>query len=232
MDLSLDTEQFESRVRSLAPLVKRIAKHIAASVPNGVDQNRLAQAGMAGLIAAAKSYPGGAGPDFETYAVPRIRREIIESLQGSPAVSSDSRSGMRDVESAIARLEHEKRRTPTEKEVAHALGLGIDEYRSLLLGARGHLIVSYEDCGSIGEDAEAADPLKLLDDPALRETVIAAIDALPERERLVMSLYHEHQLNHAEIGAVIGLAEDRVSAMYTQAIARIRVAVRQRRLLS
>ena len=232
MDLSLDTEQFESRVRSLAPLVKRIAKHIAASVADGVDLNRLAQAGMAGLVAAAKSYRGGAGADFDAYAVPRIRREIIESLQGSPAVSPAARSGMRDVESAIERLEREKRRTPTEKEVAHALGLGVDEYRSLLLGARGHLIVSYEDCGSIGEDAEADDPLKLLDDPALRETVIAAIDALPERERLVMSLYHEHQLNHAEIGAVIGLSEDRVSGMYTQAIARIRVAVRQRRLLS
>ena len=233
MDLSLDTEQFESRVRSLAPLVKRIAKHIAASVPDCVDLNRLAQAGMAGLVAAAKSYRGGgAGADFDAYAVPRIRREIIESLQGSPTVSPAARSGMRDVESAIDRLEREKRRTPTEKEVAHALGLGVDEYRSLLLGARGHLIVSYEDCGSIGADADAADPLKLLDDPELRETVIAAIDALPERERLVMSLYHEHQLNHAEIGAVVGLSEDRVCEMYTQAIARIRVAVRQRRLLS
>ncbi|HEX2827516.1 MAG TPA: sigma-70 family RNA polymerase sigma factor [Burkholderiales bacterium] len=223
MDLAFDIEEVESRVRSLAPLVKRIAKHIAASMPGSVDQGRLVQAGMAGLLEAARRYHGGPGPDFDSYAVPRIRREIIDSLQGSPTVAVDVRRRMRDAEAMIAMLERQKGRPPTDAEVAKALRIGIDEYRDLLREAHGHQIVYHDDAA-----AEAEDPLSLLEDPKLRDTVIKAIDALPERERLVMSLYHEHRLNHAEIGAVLGLSEPQVSEMYTQAIARIRAALWKR----
>ena len=222
MDLAFDIEEVESRVRSLAPLVKRIAKHIAASMPGSVDQGRLVQAGMAGLLEASRRYHGGPGPDFDSYAVPRIRREIIDSLQGSPSVTVDVRRRMRDAEAMIAVLERQKKRPPTDAEVAKALKISTDEYRDLLREAHGHQIVYQDDAG------EAEDPMQLLEDPKLRDSVIKAIDALPERERLVMSLYHEHQLNHAEIGAVLGVAEPHVSEMYTQAIARIRASLWKR----
>lgn len=225
MDLAFDIEEVESRVRSLAPLVKRIAKHIAASMPGSVDHARLVQAGMAGLLDASRRYHGGPGPDFDSYAVPRIRREMIDSLQGSPTVTVDVRRRMRDAETLIAVLERQKGRPPTDAEVAKALKISTDEYRDLLREAHGHQIVYHDDAAAA---AEAEDPLRLLEDPKLRDTVIKAIDALPERERLVMSLYHEHQLNHAEIGAVLGLSEPQVSEQYTQAIARIRAALWKR----
>jgi RNA polymerase sigma factor FliA len=225
MDLAFDIEEVESRVRSLAPLVKRMAKHIAASMPGSVDRDRLVQSGMAGLFESARRYNGGPGPDFDSYAVPRIRREMIDSLQGSTSVPTDTRRRMRDAEAIIAMLERQKGRPPTDAEVAKALKISTDEYRDLLREARGHQIVYHDDAAA---DADAEDPLRLLEDPALRDTVIEAIDALPERERLVMSLYHEHQLNHAEIGAVIGVSEPQVSEMYTQAIARIRAALWKR----
>ena len=226
MDLAFDIEEVESRVRSLAPLVKRIAKHIAASMPGSVDQNRLVQAGMAGLLEAARRYNGGPGPDFDSFAVPRIRREMIDSLQGSTAMPTDTRRSMREAEAMIAMLERQKGRPPTDAEVAKALKISTDAYRDLLREARGHQIVYHDD--AMGGDREAEDPMRLLEDPALRDTVIKAIDALPERERLVMSLYHEHQLNHAEIAAVLGVSEERVDEMYTQAIARIRAALWKR----
>jgi RNA polymerase sigma factor FliA len=225
MDLAFDIEEVESRVRSLAPLVKRIAKHIAASMPGAVDQARLIQSGMAGLVEAARRYQGGAGPDFDSYAVPRIRREMIDSLQGSTSVPSDTRRSMRDAEAIIAMLERQKGRPPTDAEVAKALKISTDAYHDLLREARGHQIVYHDDTGAAGE---AENPLLLLEDPKLRDTVIKAIDALPERERLVMSLCHEHQLNHAEIAAVIGVSEPRVDELYTQAIARIRAALWKR----
>lgn len=219
-------------MRSLAPLVKRIAKHIAASVPNSVDQDRLVQAGMAGLFAAAKRYHGDPGADFDAFAVPLIRREMIDSLRGSTSLPQDTRRSMRDIESAMERVRRQKGRAPTEKEVAVALGISIDAYHGLLRNARGYQVVSYEDYSERAESAgshsaEDVDPLEALNDPKLRERVIEAIEALPEREKLVMSLYLEHQMNHAEIGAVLGVSEPRASEMYTQAIARIRVAIRK-----
>ena len=233
MELAIDQQQIESRVRSLAPLVKRIAKHIAASVPTGVDETRLAQAGMMALLDSARRHDGPPGAEFDAYAVPRIRREMIESLQGRTSLAADTRRRMGEVESTMERLEREKGRPATEREVAQALGVGLDEYHALLHAAQGHKIVSYEDCEAAAkQDAYYADPLQALKDPALRDAVIRAIDALPEREKLVMSLYHEHQLNPAEIGAVIGVSEGRASEMYTQAIARIRVAIRSARLLA
>jgi RNA polymerase sigma factor for flagellar operon FliA len=228
MELALDIDEVESRVRSLAPLVKRIARHIAASVPTSVDQGRLVRSGMNGLLDAARRFHGEPGTDFDAFAVPRIRREMIDSLQGNTALAGDTRSKMREAEAAMERLARRKKRPPTDREVAEALGTSLEDYHGLLRGAQGYQIVSYEDC-----DAEAGgDPLQALNDPELREVVIDAIDALPEQERLVMSLYHEHQLNHAEIGAVIGVSESRASEMYTQAIARIRVAIRGAKLLA
>jgi RNA polymerase sigma factor for flagellar operon FliA len=228
MELALDRNEVESRVRSLAPLVKRIAKHIAASVPTSVDQARLVQAGMNGLLDAARRYNGESGREFDGFAVPLIRREMIDSLQGSTSLAGDTRRKMRDAETAMERLERRKKRPPTDREVAEALGTSLEDYHELLRGAQGYQIISYEDCDPESGD----DPLQALNDPEMREVVVEAIDTLPERERLVMSLYHEHQLNHAEIGAVIGVSESRASEMYTQAIARIRVAIRGAELLA
>ena len=231
MDFASNIEEVESRVRSLAPLVKRIAKHIAASVPNSVDQDSLVQAGMAGLFGAARRYHAGPGADFDAFAVPLIRREMIESLRGSASLPSDARQGMRDVEAVMERLQRQKGRPPTEKEVAVALGISLDEYSGLLRSARGYQIVSYDDRDAETEagaqTADDIDPLEALNDPKLRERVIAAIEALPDREKLVMSLYHEHRMNPAEIAAVLGVSEARALELYTQSIARIRVAIRK-----
>lgn len=229
MQLAVDTDHVESLVRSVAPLVRRIAKHIAASMPASTAQDRLVQAGMSALFDAAKQFAAGSAREFEAYAVPRVRREMIGQLQGTTPIPTDVRRGMRDAEAAIARLERKRGRPPTDAEVASALGVSVDGYRGMLREARGYQIVSYDD-DLDAPPGEREDPLRLLEHPELRDVVIEAIDELPERERLVMSLYHEHQLNHAEIGAVIGTSEPRVSEMYTQSVARIRVRIRQHQL--
>ena len=233
MDFVVDNEEVESRVRSLAPIVRRIAKHMAASMPSAIDEDHLVQSGMMSLVDAAKRFHGSAGAEFDAYAVPRIRGEMIQALEGCTSLPSDIRRRMREAELAIERLEKQKGRPPSELEVANAVGIPLDEYLALLRAAQGYQIVSYADRSTSGSSPAGQqdgddDPLQIVNDPSTRGAVVAAIDKLPERERLVMSLYHEHQLNHAEIGAVIGVSEARVSELYTHAIARIRVAIRQR----
>ena len=141
---------------------------------------------------------------------------------------------MRRVEAAIHQLEHANGRPPTEKELADALGMALEEYQKLLLDARGHQLVYLEDLtdGS-GDDflernassATAPDPLSVLEEASVRSELVRAIEALPEREKMMMALYYEQDLNLREIGEVLGVTESRVCQLHSQAIARLRAAV-------
>ena len=218
------------------PLVKRLAYQMKAKLPPSVEVDDLVQAGMMGLLDAINRYEENHGAQFETYAVLRIRGAMLDELRSSDWMPRSTRANMRKVESAMAALQQQLGRPPSESEVAKSLKLSLAEYQDLLGDSGGHQLVYYEDFhddegGDSFLDRHAvddADPLKSLLDTDFRQTVIDAIDALPPREKMLMGLYYEEELNLKEIGAVMGVSESRVSQLHTQAVARLRTYLRER----
>lgn len=219
------------------PLVKRLAHHMKAKLPHSVEVDDLVQAGMIGLLDAISRYEETHGAQFETYAVMRIRGAMLDELRNSDWLPRSMRQNMRKIETAMASLQQRLGRPPTESEVAKSLKLSLDDYQEMLGEGSGHQLVYYEDFHEDdGNDSfldryasdEDADPLRSLLDGDFRQAVIDAIDALPPREKILMGLYYEEELNLKEIGAVMGVSESRVSQLHTQAVARLRASLRER----
>lgn len=220
-------------VEAYAPLVKRIAYHLMAKLPASVDVDDLIQNGMMGLLDAINRYEDGLGAQFETYAVQRVRGAMLDGLRDSDWLPRSLRRDLRRIEDAVHRLEQQNGRQPTETELAAALDLPLAEYQRLLQEARGYQLVHFEDfTDGEGEDyferhlgVHETNPADLLEDADLRDNLILAIDELPEREKLVMALYYDEELNLREIGEVLGVTESRVCQLHSQAIARLRARV-------
>ncbi|WP_322403751.1 RNA polymerase sigma factor FliA [Massilia luteola] len=218
------------------PLVKRLAHQMKAKLPPSVEVDDLVQAGMMGLLDAINRYEENHGAQFETYAVLRIRGAMLDELRSSDWMPRSTRANMRKVEQAMAALQQQLGRPPSESEVAKSLKLSLADYQDLLGDSGGHQLVYYEDFhDEEGSDSfldryavDDDDPLKSLLDTDFRQTVIDAIDALPPREKMLMGLYYEEELNLKEIGAVMGVSESRVSQLHTQAVARLRTYLRER----
>ena len=234
MYAAMNEKEVETRVRELAPLVKRIAHHMMAALPPSVEIDDVIQSGMMGLLDAARRYQTSEGAQFETYAVQRIRGAMLDGLRQCDWLPRGVRRSLRQVEAMISRLEQQNGRAPTEAELAKAMDMSLPDYQRLLQDARGYQIVSYEDFGGDEDDSfldryavdHEADPLHVLEDRGLREALVEGIEELPEREKLVMGLYYEQELNLREIGEVLGVSESRVCQIHTQAIARLRVRLR------
>lgn len=226
-DGNLDKAQL---VESYAPLVKRLACHLLTKLPASVQLEDMVQNGMIGLLDAIGRFEDGMGAQFETYAVQRIRGAMLDGLRESDWLPRSLRRDMRRIESAVNALEQNFGRPPTESELATALDMPLPEYQRMLQDARGHQLVYFEDfSGSDGEDFleryladEGDNPLALLEDADLRANLIQAIDDLPEREKQVMALYYEEELNLREIGEVLGVSESRVCQLHSQSVARLR----------
>ena len=218
------------------PLVKRLAHQMKAKLPPSVEVDDLVQAGMMGLLDAINRYEENHGAQFETYAVLRIRGAMLDELRSSDWMPRSTRANMRKVEQAMAALQQQLGRPPSESEVAKSLKLSLGDYQELLGDSGGHQLVYYEDFhDGDGNDTfldryavDDDDPLKSLLDTDFRQAVIDAIDALPPREKMLMGLYYEEELNLKEIGAVMGVSESRVSQLHTQAVARLRTYLRER----
>ncbi|MDR2787785.1 MAG: RNA polymerase sigma factor FliA [Candidatus Accumulibacter sp.] len=220
-------------VRHFAPLVKRIAYHLMGRLPPNVQADDLVQNGMIGLLDAIDRFEAGMGAQFETYATRRVRGAMIDGLRENDWLPRGLRRELRQIEQAITRLEQEFGRPPSEDELARALGISLAEYQKTLLDARGHQILSFEDLiEEGGEDFlerhvadNAGDPYRILEDESLRKRLMKGIEQLPEREKLVMALYYEQDLNLREIGEIMGVTESRVSQLHSQAVARLRARV-------
>ncbi len=217
-------------VQRFAPLVKRIACHLMARLPASVQVDDLVQNGMLGLLDAIHRFQTGMTAQFEAYAAQRVRGAMLDGLRENDWLPRSLRRNCRRIEVAIAQLEQEHGRTPTEKELADSLGMLLADYQKMLQEARGHQLVYLEDLvAERGEDFlerhlvdAGADPSKLLEDESLRQGLVHAIELLPERERLMMALYYEQDLNLREIGEVLGVTESRVCQLHTQAVMRLR----------
>jgi RNA polymerase sigma factor for flagellar operon FliA len=217
------------------PLVKRLAHHMKAKLPPSVEVDDLVQAGMIGLLDAISRYEETHGAQFETYAVLRIRGAMLDELRNSDWLPRSMRQNMRKIEAAMSSLQQKLGHPPTESEVAKLLKLSLSEYQDMLGDGGGHQLVYYEDFhDNEGNDSfldryavDDADPLRSLLDGDFRQAVIDAIDALPPREKILMGLYYEEEMNLKEIGAVMGVSESRVSQLHTQAVVRLRAALRE-----
>jgi RNA polymerase sigma factor for flagellar operon FliA len=224
-----------SLIRQYSPLVRRLAHQMIAKLPANIEIDDLIQVGLIGLTDALSRFDIGQGVQFETFATQRIRGAMLDELRGGDWMSRGSRRQQREIESAVRKLEQKLGRAPLESEIAIEMGVPLEEYQDLLGKVRGTQLVYLEDMsGDEGDedflDRHVADnsnnPLLKLQDHRMREALVAAIKNLPEREQFMMSMYYEHDMNLKEIAVVLKVTESRVCQLHSQAIARLRVKLR------
>ena len=223
------------RVNEFAPLVRRMAHHLAAKLPASVQIDDIVQAGMIGLMDAASRYKEGQGSAFETFASQRIRGAMLDELRESDWLPRSMRKALRRVENAISKLQQKLGRAPTEREIADAMGLSMADYHAELQEAKGYELLHLEDFTPDGGDDfldrhcpdRGEDPFERVKDARFRQALVGAIDLLPEREKLLMGLYYEQELNFKEIAAVLEVSESRVCQLHAQAVARLRSRLRE-----
>lgn len=220
-------------VQRFAPLVKRIAYHLMARLPSSVQVDDLVQNGMMGLLDAISRFESGMGAQFETYAAQRVRGAMLDGLRENDWLPRSMRRDFRRIEAAIAQLEQERGRPPSERELADSLDMSLADYQKMLQDARGHQLISFEDMIEDGDEDflerhcrdDSSDPLRILEEEGIRRLLVQGIEALPEREKMMMALYYEQDLNLREIGEVMGVTESRVCQLHSQAVARLRTKI-------
>jgi RNA polymerase sigma factor FliA len=216
-----------------ASLVKRIAYHLISRLPSCVQVEDLIQSGMIGLLEAARNYDATQGASFETYAGIRIRGSMLDEIRKGDWTPRSLHRKVREISQAMRQIETEKGRDARDSEVAERLDMTLDEYHMILQDASSHQIVSFEDIPSRdatvvdGFSAKITGPLEKLQEDNLKETLAKVISALPERERLVMSLYYDEELNLRETGEVLGVSESRVCQIHSQALIRLKAKVQR-----
>ncbi|MGA8034097.1 MAG: RNA polymerase sigma factor FliA [Casimicrobiaceae bacterium] len=219
-----------ARVTEFAPLVRRIAHHLSARLPSSVQVDDIIQAGMIGLMDAAARFEESQGNQFETYATQRIRGAMLDELRQNDWLPRSTRKSLRRIESAMHRLEQRLGRAPSEAELAREIGVSLAQYQAMLLEARGYELLHLENLTRDEDDDylernlpdDRENPFEQYTDARFRMALVAAIEDLPEREKLLMGLYYEQELNFKEIAAVFEVSESRVCQLHSQAVARLR----------
>ncbi len=221
-------------ILTYAPLVKYVAGRVGSGLPAHVDEGDLVSYGLLGLIGAIERFDPGRDIKFETYAIARIKGSIIDELRSMDWVPRSVRSRARDIERSIAQLEARLHRAPNDEEIAAHLGISEEEFQESLVEISRSSIAALDELwtGSGGgdpvalidtiEDPEAPEPQSAMAHTEMREALGEAIARLPEREKLVVTLYYYEELTLREIGEVLGVTESRVSQLHTKAILRLK----------
>ncbi|MEP0072210.1 MAG: RNA polymerase sigma factor FliA [Marinomonas sp.] len=223
------TLSIDAIVEQYGYLVKKIAYHLLARLPDSVDVDDLTQAGMMGLIEAYKRFESTKGASFETYAGIRIRGSMMDEVRKSDWAPRSVRRNGRAVTNAIKELEATLGREAGDTEIAAHMGIGIDEYHEMIQSSMSTQLFSYEEMlDSDTNNLESSEsefensPYSLVEEDGFQSELAKEIENLPEREKLVLSLYYNEELNLKEIGAVLGVSESRVSQIHSQAAMRLR----------
>lgn len=225
-----DADSVNINVEDYAYLVKRIAHHIMARMPSSVQVEDLIQSGMIGLLEAAQKYDAGKGASFETYAGIRIRGAIVDEMRRGDWAPRSVHRNNRKINEAIATIEASTGRDAKDSEIADYLDIDIQEYHSMTKDCASSRIFSLDEALESDdgqsetqiEDKHSIEPGVHVTEGAMRKALASEIMRLPEREKLVLSLYYEQELNLKEIGEVLSVSESRVSQIHSQAAARLR----------
>ena len=221
-------------ILTYAPLVKYVAGRLGSGLPAHVEEGDLVSYGLLGLIGAIERFDPERDIKFETYAIARIKGSIIDELRSMDWVPRSVRARARDIERSIAQLEAKLGRAPNDEEISSHLGITEEEFQDSLLEISRSSIAALDELwtGSGGgdpvalidtiEDPEAPEPQAAMAQTELREALGEAIARLPEREKLVVTLYYYEELTLREIGEVLGVTESRVSQLHTKAILRLK----------
>ncbi len=222
-------------ILNYAPLVKYVAGRIGSGLPAHVDEGDLVSYGLLGLISAIERFDPERDIKFETYAIARIKGAIIDELRALDWVPRSVRSRAREIERAISDLEAKLGRAPTDEEIAARVGITTEELEDSLTEISRSSMAALDELWTLAgeggdqvslldtiEDTEGLDPQHELTQSEMREALGEAIARLPEREKLVVTLYYYEELTLREIGEVLGVTESRVSQLHTKAILRLK----------
>ena len=215
-------------VNQHAGLVKRIAYHLMNRLPPNVQADDLIQAGMLGLLEASRNYDPTQGASFETYAGIRIRGSMLDEIRRSDWTPRSVHRKARMVADAMREIENNEGRDARDVEVAKLLGMSLEEYHQILQDSTGCRIFSLDELTAVGEglpdlgEKMSDGPLEGLQKDAFKQALSDAIAGLPERERLVVAMYYDDEMNLREIGHVLGVSESRVCQIHSQATLRLR----------
>ena len=218
-----------------SPLVKYVAGRVSTGLPSNIEQADLVSYGIFGLIDAIEKFEPGRGNKFETYAISRIRGAIIDELRAIDWVPRSVRYKAREIEKAIAKLETEHSRVPTDPEIAHQMGISLGDLRSLYQQISFVSLVALDELMTVGgekgdslplietlQDTGTADPVAAFESEEMKRILFEAINKLPDREKIVVTLYYYEGLTLAGIGQVLGVTESRICQMHTKAVLQLR----------
>jgi RNA polymerase sigma factor for flagellar operon FliA len=228
MYTSVQTVGANERIMQHAPLVKRIAYHLSNRLPDSVQVDDLIQTGMLGLLEAIKHYDATQGASFETYAGIRIRGAMLDEIRRFDWTPRSVHKKARMVSDAIRTIENKTGSEAKDVNIAEQLGIAMDEYQHILQDSISCRMFSVEELSQTGDHygdeskSMEDEPLDGLSRDGFQRALADAIMRLPERERLVISLYYDDELTMREIGEVLNISEARVSQISTQAVLRLR----------
>ncbi len=233
-DREIPPQLKEQIVLEHTPLIRYIVNRIAVRLPSHIDLEDLHNTGVIGLMDAIEKYDPDKNCKFKTYAEFRIKGAILDQLRSLDWVPRSVRQKGRRLERAYGELEQRLGRSASEEEVADSLGVQIDKFHELLNQVRGVSLVNLEEIGGysdgdrnggygdIIEDTTAENPFASLKLQEMKRIVSDTIGLLPEKERLVISLYYFEDLNMKEIGGILGITESRVCQIHTKSVLRLR----------
>ncbi len=225
----------ERLILHYSPLVKYVAGRVGVGLPPNIEQADLVSYGIFGLIDAIQKFDLDRAIKFETYAISRIKGAIIDELRSIDWIPRSVRSKAREVEKAYASLEAKLHRTPSESEVAAELGIALEDLHAIFSQVSFVNVVALDELLSAGgekgdklslvdtlEDTKAEDPVQAFESEETKYLLAKAINTLPEREKIVVTLYYYEGLTLAEIGQVLGVTESRICQMHTKAVLQLR----------
>ena len=220
---------YQALVEKYALMVKRIAHHLLARLPANVQVNDLIQSGMVGLLEAARKYDASKGASFETYAGIRVRGAMLDDIRKEDWAPRSVHRNARRIAEAIKVVEARTGRDAQDADVAREMDVSLDEYYGFLQDSAGTRLFSFDDVQEHDESIVEVDvarssmgPFEGVQSESFNTALADSIAKLPERERLVLSLYYTEDLNLKEIGAILGVSESRVSQIHSQAALRLR----------
>lgn len=231
------TLQKKKIIKEYSPLVKFIAQKIAVRLPANIELDDLLSAGIIGLMDAIDKYDPARDNKFKTYAEFRIRGAILDELRAQDWIPRSMREKAKNIERAFSRLEQKLGRQATEEEAAKDLGMALEEFQETLHQCKSISLLSLDEVGTFAngdrksllgllESGKNFNPLVQLAGAELKDQLAQAIQELPEKQRMVLSLYYYEDLNLKEIGDVLEVTESRVSQLHTQAVLRLRAKLK------